>query len=92
MRTINRLKSEPKKYWIIFYYDDDKKTFNPGLQVSDWATVQEVDRITCKLKDEGRNVHTCVTPTVFDINELISQERCINEGSIGYTYDPFLIW
>ncbi len=92
MKIINRLKSEPKKYWIIFYYDDDKKTFNPGLQVSDWSIVQEIERITCKFKEEGRKTHICHTPEVHDVNNLQSQEECINAGPPGYSYDPFLIW
>ena len=89
---LNRLKSKAKKYWILFYYDDDKKTFNPGLQTSDWSVVQEIERITCKFKDEGRKVHICTTPTVFNIDDLLPQETCVASGPPGYSYDPWLMW
>lgn len=88
----NRLTNKVKKYWILFYYDDANKTFNPGLQTSDWSVVQEIERITCKLKDEGKKVHICTTTTVYDINDLKSQDDCINTGPEDYIYDPFLMW
>ncbi len=87
---LNRLKV--KKYWILFYYDDDKKTFNPGLQTSDWSVVQEIERITCRLQDESRKVRIYTTPEVYSIDDLLSQKRCIAGGPDGYSYDPFLMW
>ena len=88
----NRLKIKVKKHWILFYYDDDKKTFNPGLQTSDWSVIQEIERITCKLQGEGRRVYIFTTTTVYDIKDLRSQEECVNAGPPGYSYDPFLMW
>lgn len=92
MSTINRIENKLRKYWIIYYFDDDKKAFNPGVQISDWAIVQEIQRITCALKRDGRKVRICNTPAVFRIDDLLPQEKCVTAGPQGYSYDSFLIW
>lgn len=92
MNITNRLENRPEKYWIMCYLDGDKKTFNPGLVFSDWATMREVEKITISLQKEGRKVKVCTTPTVYNIHDLLSQGECVTAGPQGYSYDPFLIW
>jgi len=92
MKAINRLEKKSEKYWILFYYDHDKKTFNPGVEISKWGTVQEIERITVELQNQGRNVRISTTQTVFSRDDLRSQSDCIKAGPLGYKYDPFLIW
>lgn len=81
-----------RKYWIVFFYDDDKNTFNPGLIATHWDVVREIERRTCELQREGRKVHIATTREVYAFDDLISQEECVRSGSRHRTYDPFLIW
>ncbi len=92
MGLINRLTNKPEKFWVLVYIDLDKKTFNPGLEVSNWDTVREIEKITCKLQKEGRNVRISTTKTVFNIDGLLSQEEHVNAGPEECSYDPFLMW
>ena len=92
MKIINRLEEEAKKFWILFYIDLDKNTFNPGVQISDWKVVQEIERMTCQLQKEGRNVRICTTKTVYDERDLMSQSEIISSWSKKAKYDPFLMW
>ena len=89
---INRLKQKAEKYWILVYYDHDKKTFNPGIQISDWDTVREIEKATLALMKTGRDVKISTSPTVYNINDLLPQEMYITRSPSGYSYDPFLMW
>ena len=89
---INRLKDKAEKYWILYYYDADRRTFNPGVQVSDWTTVREIEKITSMLMKDGREVHISTTPTVYSVDDLRPQKECIENGPSNQSYDPFLMW
>ena len=81
-----------KQCCILWFVDNDKKTFNPGLILTEDATDQEISYITCKMQDEGRSVNVFTSHVVDCITQLPSLDRPIGEHPWGYKYDPFLIW
>lgn len=81
-----------KKCCILIYYDHDKKTFNPGLILTDTDIETEICEINCRMQDEGRRVNNCILPAVDSIDDLPPLDKPVTEGPPGYTYDPLLIW
>ena len=81
-----------KQCCILCFVDKDKKTYNPGVIISDIATDDEISEITCAMMKQGRKVRIFTTHLVDDISQLPPLDEPIGEGLNGYTYDPFLIW
>lgn len=81
-----------KQCCILRYVDDDKKTYNPGLIMTENATDDEISEITCAMQREGRNVRIFSSHLVDDVSQLPPLDQPIGEGIRSYTYDPFLIW
>ena len=87
MQTINN----PKTYELVCYIDYDKKTFNPGLIVSNPLVLKEVyDMISVK-REEGRRIGIVSSGEYPDIESVPSGE-VFAKIMPYYTYDPYLIW
>ena len=80
------------KSCILYYVDEDEKTYNPGLILTDPDVEDEICKGTMELREQGRNVRIFTAHLVDDINHLPSMHRVLNNGLMGYRYDPFLIW
>ena len=81
-----------KQCCILWYVDDEKKTYNPGFIITDNATDDEISKITCAMIKQGRKVRIFTTHVVDDVSQLPPLDKPIGEGLDGYTYDPFLMW
>ena len=80
------------KACILYYIDDGKKTYNPGLILTDPDVEDEICRATMELREYGRKVRIITAHLVDDISQLPSMHRVLENGLMGYRYDPFLIW
>ena len=80
-----------RQFCIFVYLDDDKRTYNPGVIISDPKAEDELCKATCDLQDKGRNVRMFALPVVDDIKKLPPLGEFV-EGPEGYTYDPSLRW
>jgi len=80
------------KCCVMWFIDDDKKTFNPGVILTNIETDDEISKITCDMKDRGRRVRIFTSHLVNSVKELPSLDQPIGEGFRGYTYDPWLMW
>jgi hypothetical protein len=80
------------KCCILVYYDNDKKTYNPGLILTDTDIETEICEINSRMIDEGRNVRNCVLQAVDSVDDLPQLDEPVIEAPPGYTLDPFLIW
>lgn len=80
------------KCCILVYYDHDKKTYNPGLILTDTDIETEICEINCKMIEQGRDVRNCVLQAVDSIDDLPPLDQPVMECPPGYTLDPFLIW
>jgi len=87
MQTIKN----PKTFKLICYVDDDKKTFNPGLIVSNPLVEEEVFRIAEELRRSGRNVSIIRSGDFSDIKRVPEGWQCAKMMPL-YKYDPYLIW
>ena len=77
---------------ILWYVDCDRKTYNPGLILTDNTTDDEISKITCEMIDNGRHVRIFTSSVVDDVRQLPSLDKPIGEGIAGYMYDPWLMW
>jgi len=77
---------------ILWYVDDDRKTYNPGLIITNNTTDNEVSKITCEMIDKGRHVRIFTSSVVDNVRQLPSLDKPIGKGIDGYTYDPWLMW
>ena len=77
---------------ILWYVDDDCKTYNPGLIITNNITDDEVGKIAREMTDQGRHVRIFTSSVVDDVRQLPSLDKPIGEGIAGYTYDPGLMW
>ena len=81
-----------KQFCILYYIDEGKKTFNPGLILSSPDVEDEISRITFKLRARGRRVRIFTAHLVDDIEQLPLLNEPVGNGLSGYTYDPWLFW
>lgn len=81
-----------RKACILYFVDEDKKTYNPGLTLTDIEVEDEICLATTRLREEGRNVRIFTSHLVEDVSQLPSMDRVLKNGLKGYSYDPFLIW
>lgn len=81
-----------KQCCIMWFVDHDKKTYNPGLIMTDDATDQEISEICCRMQDEGRRVNNFASHVVDCVSQLPPLDQPIAEHPLGYKYDPYLIW
>lgn len=79
------------RYFMLFYYDDDTKTFNVTGPISDG---QAVTSATVKLQESGRNVRISMTNSEMDVREVPAAEYLIKtcKNTISYRHDPNLRW
>lgn len=87
MQTIK----SPKTYELVCYIDSDKKTFNPGLIVSNPLVLKEVYNMISIKREEGRKVGIVSSGEYSDIESVPSGEM-FAKTMPNYTYDPYLIW
>jgi len=87
MQTIKN----PKSYELICYIDYDKKTFNPGVIVSNPLVLKEIQDMISVKREEGRKVGLLSTGEYPDMESVPSGER-FAKAMPRYTYDPWLIW
>jgi len=80
------------KYCILCYVDEDKKTYNPGLILTNPAVDDEISDITMKMRAAGRRVRIFTSHLVDDIRELPCLDQPIDYGLREYRYDPWLMW
>jgi len=80
------------KCCVMWFVDDDKKTFNPGLILTNAETEDEISKITYDMRKQGKNVRVFTSHLVNSVKELSPLDQSIDEGLQGYTYDPWLIW
>jgi 4-hydroxy-3-methylbut-2-en-1-yl diphosphate synthase IspG/GcpE len=81
-----------KQCCILWFIDDDKKKYNPGLILTEDATDQEISDIIYKMREEGRNVRIFTSHLVDSIDKLPPLDQPIGDRISDYEYDPFLIW
>jgi len=81
-----------KQCCILWFVDDDKKTYNPGLIITDNATDDEIGKITCEMRKKGRNVRIFTSHIVDSVTQLPPLDQPISKELEGYTYDPWLMW
>lgn len=77
---------------ILWYVDDDRKTYNPGLIITSNATDDEVGKIAHEMRDKGKNVRIFTSYVVDSVKQLPPLDKPIDDGLEGYIYDPWLIW
>jgi len=77
---------------ILWYVDEDNKTYNPGLILINLAIDDEISDITMKLRAAGRRVRIFTSHLVDDIRELPRLDQPIDHGLKGYSYDSWLMW
>jgi len=87
MQTIKN----PKTFKLICYIDNDKKTFNPALIVSNSLVEEEVFLIMNELRRSGRNVEIVRSGNFSDIKRVPEGWQCAKMLP-HYKYDPYLIW
>lgn len=79
------------RYFRLYYYDDDNKTFG----VSEITTDDTYLNLrTCSLQKQGRNVRvSTATELCKTYNQVPDIEFVVrNFGMAGYKYDPDLHW
>jgi hypothetical protein len=82
-----------EKFWGLTYKDDDAMTCNPGLLVSAWSVVREIEKITMQMRAERRNVRICTTKSyerIEDVPQAEDEMKCFHE--MGYSRDLLLMW
>jgi hypothetical protein len=77
---------------VIWFVDEDKKTFNPGVIITKVETDDEIGDIALDMREQGRNVRIFASHLVNSVNELPPLTQPLSEGLSGYTYDPWLMW
>lgn len=77
---------------ILWYVDDDRKIYNPGLIITSNTTDDEVGKITCEMINQGKHVRIFTSSVVDNVKQLPSLDKPISEGLDGYAYDPWLMW
>jgi hypothetical protein len=80
------------KCCILWYVDRDRKTYNPGLIITNNTTDDEICKISCEMMSQGRHLTIFTSSVVDDVRQLPSLDKPIGEGLEGYTYDPWLMW
>lgn len=60
------------KVCILYYVDDDEKTYNPGLILTDSDVEDEICKETMELREQGRNVRIFTAHLADDISHLPS--------------------
>jgi hypothetical protein len=87
MQTIKN----PWAFKLVCYVDRDKRTYNPGLIISNPAVQRELNLIKYELRKSGRNVDVM-------FSDQFSNIESVPDGSEyatwfpAYKYDPYLIW
>lgn len=74
---------------MLYYYDDDVRTFNVVGPITDDSYVGQQ---TLDILKSGRKVRISTTDPEIDIKKVPSLVTCINRGPEGYKHDPNLRW
>jgi hypothetical protein len=74
---------------MLYYLDNDAKTFNVVGPVSDDDAVR---KSTVALQEKGRKVRIFTSSPETDIKKLPSIQQCVMWGIAGYKYDPKVKW
>lgn len=80
------------KCCILWYVDEDKETYNPGLILTDPVVDDEISAITVKMQAAGRRVRIFTSHLVDDMRELPRLDQPIGHELKEYSYDPWLMW
>lgn len=77
------------RYFLLFYYNDDAKTFNVTGPITDDTAVTDK---TVELQKSGKNLRISTSNPEMDIRKVPNLKNCIHLGPSGYKYDPNLSW
>ena len=87
MRTI-------KSSWgfkLVCYVDHDKRTYNPGLIISNPPVQGELNRIKDELRESDRKVDMMFSDQFPNIKSMPDGSEYAKRFPT-YEYDPYLIW
>lgn len=87
MQTIKN----PTAFKLVCYVDRDRRTYNPGLIISNPAVQGELNRIKDELKKSGRNVDVMFSDQFPNIKSVPDGSEYAKRFP-NYEYDPYLIW
>ena len=76
-------------YCLVIFYDDEARSFNVVGPLTEDA---DVTHRTSELQAKGRRVRISTTLPETDMKNVPTKESIVQEGFLGYRYDPKLMW